>query len=39
MNKNQVFRIGCTDLVLMPILQGAIPYTYSEAEIQWLAMG
>lgn len=34
--KQKIIGLGCTDLVLVPILQGAIPYTYSKAEIQWL---
>ena len=34
--KQKIIGLSCTDLVLVPILQGAIPYTYSKAEIQWL---
>ena len=37
--KQKIIGLSCTDLVLVPILQGAIPYTYSKAEIQWLTMG
>ncbi len=36
--KQKIIGLGCTDLVLVPILQGAIPYTYSKAEIQWLSL-
>ena len=34
--KQKIIGLCCTDLVLVPILQGAIPYTYSKAEIQWV---